>query len=83
MKTTERSRGYAGIRVMAVGLACSIAGIVPTPIGQLTGCSFRNRCPWALPECTTTTNVLKEIAPGRAYRCLLSPEACTAEWKRS
>jgi peptide/nickel transport system ATP-binding protein len=61
----------------------SIAGIVPTPIGRLTGCSFRNRCPWAMPECTTTANVLKEIAPGRAYRCLLSPEACTAEWKRS
>jgi peptide/nickel transport system ATP-binding protein len=61
----------------------SIRGIVPTPIGALTGCSFRNRCPWAMPECTTTENVLKEIAPGRAYRCLLSPQACAAEWKQS
>jgi len=61
----------------------SIAGIVPTPIGELTGCSFRNRCPWAMPDCTTTENILKEISPGRAYRCLLSPESCTAEWKQS
>jgi peptide/nickel transport system ATP-binding protein len=61
----------------------SIAGIVPTPIGELTGCSFRNRCPWAMRDCTTTENVLKEIAPGRAYRCLLSPESCTEKWKQS
>jgi len=61
----------------------SIAGMVPTPIGELTGCSFRNRCPYAMPECTTTANELKEIAPGRAYRCLLSPESCIEKWKQA
>ena len=58
----------------------SIAGIVPTPIGELTGCSFRNRCPLSRADCTTVESVLTGISPGRAYRCLLSPEACATGW---
>jgi peptide/nickel transport system ATP-binding protein len=29
----------------------SIPGIVPTPIGEMSGCSYRNRCPEAGQEC--------------------------------
>jgi len=63
----------------------SIPGIVPTPIGDLKGCSFRNRCYAAGPQCAMEEVSLREVSPGRAYRCLLSPEACAVEtegnWK--
>jgi len=54
----------------------SIPGLVPTPIGQLFGCSFRNRCPRASRACAASDPELIELGPGRAFRCLLSPEAC-------
>jgi peptide/nickel transport system ATP-binding protein len=59
----------------------SIPGIVPTPIGDLSGCSFRNRCYAAGPQCAREEVPLRQISPGRAYRCLLSPEACAVETK--
>jgi peptide/nickel transport system ATP-binding protein len=59
----------------------SIPGIVPTPIGDLSGCSFRNRCYAAGPQCAKEDVSLREISPGRAYRCLLSPEACAVDIK--
>jgi peptide/nickel transport system ATP-binding protein len=54
----------------------SIPGLVPTPIGELTGCTFRNRCQYAFPDCAKQEVGLREVSPGRTYRCLLSPEAC-------
>ncbi len=51
----------------------SIAGIVPTPIGDLFGCSFRNRCPQAGADCVQNVDLL-ELSPGRAFRCLDRPE---------
>jgi len=59
----------------------SIPGIVPTPIGDLRGCSFRNRCYAAEPQCAQQDVDLREVSAGRAYRCLLSPEVCAAETK--
>lgn len=58
----------------------SIPGIVPTPIGKLTGCSFRNRCPKSTSTCASAENNLNEISPGRSYRCILSPKASATEW---
>jgi peptide/nickel transport system ATP-binding protein len=57
----------------------SIPGMVPTPIGDLRGCSFRNRCYAAGPQCAREEVSLREVSPGRAYRCLLSPEACAVD----
>ena len=57
----------------------SIPGIVPTPIGDLFGCPFRNRCPRAGEGCAGQEVELVELSPGRSYRCLLNPEACLAE----
>jgi peptide/nickel transport system ATP-binding protein len=57
----------------------SIPGIVPTPIGDLSGCSFRNRCYATRPQCAKEYVSLRELSAGRAYRCLLSPEACAIE----
>ncbi len=53
----------------------SIPGMVPTPIGELRGCSFRNRCPLAAPQCAAQEVPLRELGPGRALRCLRGGEA--------
>ncbi len=54
----------------------AIPGLVPNLIGDLAGCSFRNRCAHAYSACFSTNVRLRDIAPGRGYRCLLSPESC-------
>ncbi len=54
----------------------SIPGLVPNLIGELAGCSFRNRCAHAFADCAGADVGLQELAPGRAYRCLLSPGQC-------
>ena len=54
----------------------SIPGVVPTPIGAIEGCIYRNRCPHAFADCAALDVPLKRISAGRGYRCLLSPETC-------
>ena len=56
----------------------SIPGLVPNLLGELRGCSFHNRCAHAFAACAGSNVGLKEIAAGRAYRCLLSPAQCAA-----
>ena len=48
----------------------SIPGIVPTPIGELWGCSFRNRCRFAVPECADRGLELTQITDRRSFRCV-------------
>ncbi|BCL62092.1 ABC transporter ATP-binding protein [Desulfomarina profundi] len=48
----------------------SIPGIVPTPIGELWGCSFRNRCRSAVPECADKGLKLTQISDKRSFRCV-------------
>jgi peptide/nickel transport system ATP-binding protein len=60
----------------------SIPGIVPTPIGGLRGCSFRNRCPSAHEACRVQNIDLTEIAPGRSYRCVFGVAELTAKSAR-
>ena len=52
----------------------SIPGMVPTLVGELHGCAFRDRCAYAHEACATTDVSLREARSGRAYRCLLPPE---------
>ncbi len=52
----------------------SIPGIVPTPIGEQTGCVFQNRCSYVTDDCTSAKIGLARISAGRAYRCLLRPK---------
>lgn len=61
----------------------SIPGMVPTPIGELTGCMFRNRCPFVFEDCAHTNVGLLQISDDGAYRCLLSPETCAQNRTRS
>jgi peptide/nickel transport system ATP-binding protein len=56
----------------------AIPGMVPGLIGELAGCSFRNRCAHAYAGCASTKVGLRELGQGRAYRCLLTPEQCAA-----
>jgi peptide/nickel transport system ATP-binding protein len=56
----------------------SIPGVVPSLVGEIKGCAFRNRCRYAFAACATTEVQLAEASPGRASRCLLSFEQCTA-----
>jgi len=54
----------------------SIPGVVPTPIGDMKGCAFRNRCTFLSSACEAEDVALRQISADRAYRCLLSPETC-------
>jgi len=57
----------------------SIPGLVPSLVGTIHGCAFRNRCPHAFEDCAKTRVALTEISTGRAYRCLLPVEQCAAD----
>jgi peptide/nickel transport system ATP-binding protein len=52
----------------------SIPGIVPSLIGENEGCMFRNRCSYASEACRHGEIALREMSPGRAYRCILEPD---------
>ena len=49
----------------------SIPGIVPSLVGEMQGCLFRNRCRFAMESCAAGDIALTERSPGRACRCLL------------
>ncbi|MCG8564032.1 MAG: ABC transporter ATP-binding protein [Desulfobacterales bacterium] len=51
----------------------SIPGIVPTPIGDLWGCSFRSRCSRATADCAQKELGLTPLGENRSYRCILEP----------
>ncbi len=57
----------------------SIPGMVPTPIGDLTGCSYRNRCPEANQTCASERVRLLEVSAGRTFRCTNKARSLTAE----
>ena len=54
----------------------SIPGIVPNLIGELSGCTFRDRCAFAQDRCGEQIET-RTLGPGRGYRCIL-PEDPTA-----
>ncbi|MCD6430876.1 MAG: ABC transporter ATP-binding protein [Deltaproteobacteria bacterium] len=49
----------------------SIPGTVPTPIGELTGCVFRNRCPEVTAACSEGLIETRNFGENRSCRCLL------------
>jgi peptide/nickel transport system ATP-binding protein len=52
----------------------SIPGMVPTPVGTLAGCTFRNRCSFAFPDCAAQYPGMRWVNDTHGYRCLLEPE---------
>jgi peptide/nickel transport system ATP-binding protein len=51
----------------------SIPGLVPSLIGELPGCAFRDRCGYATADCASYEG-LRAQGEGRAYRCIMTPE---------
>jgi peptide/nickel transport system ATP-binding protein len=49
----------------------TIAGMVPSLIGQTSGCAFRERCPQAIGDCAIRHPAPVELGPDRSARCLL------------
>jgi peptide/nickel transport system ATP-binding protein len=55
----------------------SIPGMVPTPVGTLVGCTFRNRCSFAFEDCAAQEPGMRMVNETHGYRCLLEPEKLT------
>jgi oligopeptide transport system ATP-binding protein len=47
-----------------------LSGEIPSPASPPSGCVFRTRCPFALPECAQAVPALREVAPGHHKACL-------------
>ncbi len=47
-----------------------LEGEIPSPANPPSGCVFRTRCPYAIPECAKEIPVLEEIAPGHFKACI-------------
>ncbi len=60
----------------------SIPGIVPSLMGTIDSCQFRNRCGFAFEACAGGPVPLRPFGPGRASRCLLEPAESAAHRKR-
>ncbi|MBS3652493.1 ABC transporter ATP-binding protein [Pseudaminobacter sp. 19-2017] len=61
----------------------AIPGMVPSLIGGIEGCSFRSRCPAALPRCANETIELQDLNGSHSYRCVLDAAAGNDAWKRN
>jgi peptide/nickel transport system ATP-binding protein len=55
----------------------SIPGIVPSLVGDQKGCSFADRCSYAMAECADNNVALREaLNAGHDYRCVMAPDRC-------
>jgi peptide/nickel transport system ATP-binding protein len=55
----------------------TIPGVVPSLVGDLRGCSFRDRCAFARPGCELDIPVHRSDT-GQQWRCVLVPEGAVA-----
>lgn len=47
-----------------------LTGEIPSPLNPPSGCVFRNRCPFALPDCAKEVPKLRTMADGRQKACI-------------
>ncbi len=50
-------------------LSPSLAGEPPSPVGEITGCSFQGRCPFAQPLCAAEAPPLATLGSAQASAC--------------
>ena len=60
------------------GLLPTIPGVVPSLIGEVRGCAFRDRCPHAHERCAADPVDLRPAERAHAYRCVLEPDELRA-----
>jgi peptide/nickel transport system ATP-binding protein len=61
----------------------SIPGIVPALIGEQKGCSFSDRCKYAVVECIDRrVDLTAATDAGHVYRCVLAADQCAQNWHR-
>lgn len=56
----------------------TIRGVVPSLVGNIQGCSFRDRCPYAQAACANEVPV-RESGDGHRWRCILTEIPATPE----
>jgi peptide/nickel transport system ATP-binding protein len=47
-----------------------LKGDAPSSVSPPSGCVFRTRCIYALPECATQTPPLREVSPRHSKSCI-------------
>ena len=47
-----------------------LKGEIPSPVNPPSGCVFRTRCRYAIPECSQAVPPLREVAPGHFTACI-------------
>ena len=60
----------------------SIAGTVPSLVGEIRGCSFRNRCPHETDRCARADLPLNRLDRDHAFRCVLDRERLASNARR-
>ena len=61
----------------------SIPGLVPSLIGEIEGCGFRNRCDFATTDCSSGDIELRRLGERHSYRCRLAPGEAAAFFREN